>query len=80
MKPQTFWAITDTRRGDFYTGTWHTRRDAIAKHGEDCRYEGESAKKAWRRRHKDGDRAVKVRLLRVKKSALERAGDGRAMR
>lgn len=63
-KPQTLWAI----KGDhgFYTGTWLTRRDAIADHSRLCANDMEPHWKAWLRRKRTGDSAVKVRMVEVR--------------
>lgn len=53
----TMWAIAYRKRGSwgFYTGTWLTRKDAIAAHINGSRHD-------WRWHVRKGDRAVKVTL------------------
>lgn len=56
VRPEVMWAIHGGC--GFYIGTWLTRRWAISDHTK-------TKGKSWKDCVKDGDRAIKVRLLPV---------------
>lgn len=49
-----YWAITGTY--GLYLGTWFLRKDAIAAHSE-------SLGKSWEKCYRNGDRAIRVRVI-----------------
>ena len=53
-KVEIFWAITGNC--GLYTGTWQRRYDAIAAHSF-------ALGKSWKKCYRNGDRAIKVKIV-----------------